>query len=108
MRRSAWVAVLFFVGVLVAGPGRADDPPSVAGPSAEQTACCGVKEKAAAEVKDSPAWRDRRQQPVRPWADYNKRITWAESFDAGQRTAVDKRRMLLAMQVVGNLKDEGC
>ncbi len=82
-----------------------------AGPVGADEVCCGAKERAAAARKTAsgdaaepvPSWG-----PPRPWADYNRRIRWHENVEAAQRTAVAQNKMLFVMQVVGNLRDEGC
>lgn len=94
MRSSLWIAAGLLATLASAAP-------------AQEERCCGVKERAVAAGKSAGDWEGR-LGPVRPWPDYDRHIRWYESIEEGQRQAVAQGKLLFTLQIVGNLKDEGC
>lgn len=94
MRSSWWIAVTLLAALASTAP-------------AQEDRCCGAKERAGASAKSAGDWAGR-SGPVRPWADYNRNVRWYESLEEGQRQALTQGKLLFTLQIVGNLKDEGC
>ncbi|MBI3270765.1 MAG: hypothetical protein HYZ53_17310 [Planctomycetes bacterium] len=75
---------------------------------------CGTEElERAADRAGAPyAGEAKMRRPTRPpggvWPDYNRYVQWYESVPEARQAALRQGRMLFVMQLVGNLRDDGC
>ncbi|MBI5365541.1 MAG: hypothetical protein HZA54_00775 [Planctomycetes bacterium] len=51
--------------------------------------------------------RERVRPPDERWVDYNRYFTWYESVAAARAAALQERKLLFVVQMVGNLRDGG-